>query len=458
VSPAGRGTLMLFEIPDSKDILKDDLLAIGNWTIANVTSSTGGWPVTLQEVNYNGVRVWVLPVMKDRAPALAVNRPAGFDRGDAERLLMRLASAISWITRSGIIIEDFSGGSRCFLTQRREGEPTMIRKDFDLSYLPEPTDKRALLALALMREGKGLNHAAYGFLSYYRVLEVALPDGKKRGKWISDNVEKLRDIRAKEGVAKLKRGGVGEIGKHLVKSGRQAIAHAAKDPIINPDDPAHMRRLHGELPIISSLAELAIEQELGVETSHTVWEKHLYELAGFKKAFGKELVDAITSGAPIAEGRTVNLPVIDVELRMQPPYTPLCGLYPKSMEAHGGSVTVYFESEDGRFGFRCVLEFAAERLHFDIGSDIRADDDQTAEGAAHMAEIGRFMRDYWGNGELRIVDSATREVIARKDGFMPLNCYLDLDAANAGIEHWKAMARVRSAAQAAGSEQISSDE
>ena len=111
---------MLFEIPDSKDILKDDLLAIGNWTVANVTSSTGGWPVTLQGVSYNGVRVWVLPIMKDRAPALAVNRPAGFDRGDAERLLMRLASAISWITRSGIIIEDFSGGSRCFLTTARE--------------------------------------------------------------------------------------------------------------------------------------------------------------------------------------------------------------------------------------------------------------------------------------------------------------------------------------------------
>src|SRR3954464_1469748 len=111
---------------------------------------------------------------------------------------MRLASAISWVTRGGIIIEDFSGGSRCFLTQRREGEPTMLRKDFDLSYLPEPTDKRALLALALMREGKGLNHAAYSFLSYYRVLEVALPDGKKRGKWVSDKVDQLRDIRAKE--------------------------------------------------------------------------------------------------------------------------------------------------------------------------------------------------------------------------------------------------------------------
>jgi hypothetical protein len=62
-----------------------------------------------------------------------------------------------------------------------------------------------------------------------------------------------------------------------------------------------------------------------------------------------------------------------------------------------------------------------------------------------MAEIGRFMRDYWSNGELRIIDSETREVIARKDAFMPVNCYLDIDAANAGIDHWKARAKERSA-------------
>jgi hypothetical protein len=58
----------------------------------------------------------------------------------------------------------------------------MLRQDFDLSYLPEPTDRKTQIALALMREGRGLNHAAYAFLSFYRVLEVALPDGKKRAR------------------------------------------------------------------------------------------------------------------------------------------------------------------------------------------------------------------------------------------------------------------------------------
>ena len=177
---------MLFEIPNSKDILKDQLAAIGNWTVAVVTSARD-WPVTLQDFTYNGMRVWVLPVMKDRAPALAMNRPQGFAREDAERLLMRVASAISWVHGGGILIEHFSGGSRCFLTERRQRDVVAIRKDFDLSYLPEPTDKKAQLALALMREGRGINHVAYAFLSFYRVMEVALPNGKARTKWISDH-------------------------------------------------------------------------------------------------------------------------------------------------------------------------------------------------------------------------------------------------------------------------------
>lgn len=46
-----------------------------------------------------------------------------------------------------------------------------ICEEFDLSYFPEPASERALLALALMREGRGLNHPAYAFLSFFRVLE-----------------------------------------------------------------------------------------------------------------------------------------------------------------------------------------------------------------------------------------------------------------------------------------------
>jgi hypothetical protein len=60
-----------------------------------------------------------------------------------------------------------------------------INDEFDLSYFPEPTDQRALAALALMPEGRGLNHPAHAFLLLYRAAEVAFPNGRQPGKWIA---------------------------------------------------------------------------------------------------------------------------------------------------------------------------------------------------------------------------------------------------------------------------------
>jgi hypothetical protein len=78
-----------------------------------------------------------------------------------------------------------------------------IRDTFDLSDLPQAQDDRGRLALALMREGRGLNHQAYAFLSFFRVLETAIPNGPARGLWMTDNLDNI-DARAKEALVKLR--------------------------------------------------------------------------------------------------------------------------------------------------------------------------------------------------------------------------------------------------------------
>ena len=60
-----------------------------------------------------------------------------------------------------------------------------------------------------------------------------------------------------------------------------------------------------------------------------------------------------------------------------------------------------------------------------------------------MAEVSRFHRDYWGNGQLEITNAETGELISRKDAFVPVNWFLNFEAANAGIERWKELARQR---------------
>jgi hypothetical protein len=184
----------------------------------------------------------------------------------------------------------------------RKGEfGNVITPDLDLSYLPEPADEKALLAMALLREGRGLNHPGYAFLSSYRVLDVALPDPKAQMAWIDANLDKLTH-NAKQALTKLQNSDQSEIGKHLYASGRCAMARAAREPIVDPDDPTDLRRLAEEPPIIMELAELAIETILGVETSQTVWENHLYELEGFRKLLGPVVVDHLSRGEQIPDG------------------------------------------------------------------------------------------------------------------------------------------------------------
>jgi hypothetical protein len=396
--------------------------------------------VKAQKVAFCGVDVWMMPLMRDRYPALAINRPPGLSREDCERLLMRFLSTLCWVEGRGALADGIGGGSRPNPMGRKNQFGLSICEQFELDYFPEVTDPKAQLALALMREGRGLNHPAYAFVSFYRVLEAA---GVNRDDWINGQLDKVRDHAAREVRDRL-RIETDNVGGHLRESGRNAAAHARSEPIIDPDDPSDARRLFSELPLIAALAELAIETELGVQTRHTVWDEHLYELAGFKAILGEELVQEIIEGRPPAnEERMVDMPPLSVELYGHPPYPPLKNLQPVGLARDGDHLVLDAKSANGCFGIRLRLDFKNERIHFDINSDLAARDDGSADGAEAISEIGRFSRDYWGNGKLRILNADTGGLISRKDAFVPVNCWLDVDAANSRIDGWKRRAEER---------------
>lgn len=73
-------------IPEPKDVIRGELAVPGDWVVANITTHMS-WPVKAQKVSYRGVDVWVMPLMKDRYPAIAINRPPGLSREDCELLL-----------------------------------------------------------------------------------------------------------------------------------------------------------------------------------------------------------------------------------------------------------------------------------------------------------------------------------------------------------------------------------
>jgi hypothetical protein len=434
-------------IPEPKDVFVGELAQNGDWVVANI-DTTMAWPVKAEKFKYRGKEVWVLPIMRGMYPCIAINRPHGMSREDCQRLLMRFLSALSWVDGNGALVEYITGGNLPRPMGRDKQLGHVIRDDFDLSYLPEPNDEKVLLALALLREGRGLNHPGYAFLSSYRVLEVANPDAQQQMAWIDKNVDELNHV-AQEALAALRKSGVSEIGQHLYASGRCAMAHAKREPIIDPDDPTDLRRLGSELPIIIALAERAIETLLGVETSHTVWKKHLYELDGFRKLLGPEVVGYLKRGEQIPDGTNLaqELPTVNVRIRRCDPYKPLERMDIVNLRQEGTLMRVTLQSADGYNTLFFYLNFNEERLQFDISNGIFGiPDDGSANYAENRAELARFFKDYVGNGQLQMFKADTGELISRLDEFTPVNCFLDVDGANANIERWRKAHLERSAA------------
>jgi hypothetical protein len=430
------------QIPELKDVLVGELAVRGNWVVANVQTSSF-WPVNAQKVSYRGETIWIFPITHKHFPAVAMQSRPGRDGADCERLLMRFLSNLAWVEEKGLLVEGIGGGSLPVPMGRDKSFGFSICDEFDLSYFPEPTDEKALLALALMREGRGLNHPGYAFLSFYRVLEVAFPEGRARGEWINSRMNSLPDHRAKEALAKLHAQGIPDIGIHLRDSGRRAMAHAREAPIIDPDDPADARRLRSELPIMIALAKLAIEEVFCVETSDAVYRKHLYELAAFKKIVGPEIVDHLKRGEQITDGSFIDIPRINVQLRRHAPYSALSNLQPVELRQRGTSLFMRFESEDGNVQVQFRLDFAAERLEFDLFTDLGVRDSGTADGAIVVAEVKRFSNAYFGNGELHIYDAESGVLLSRKDAFIPMNMWLDHDAAEVEVARWMQLADER---------------
>jgi hypothetical protein len=313
-------------------------------------------------------------------------------------------------------------------------------------YFPEVTDEKAMLALGLMREGRGLNHVGYAFLSFYRILETAFPVGAKRIAWISASIAGLTDFGVKEALDGIRAQGITtpeEIGTHLYKSGRCAMAHGASKPIVDPDKPDDLRRLGSELPIVRALAVKAIEELLGVETSGTVWRKHLYELDGFKKILGQDIVAHLQNGTVPAGQPMLEIPDISVRIRSKENYAPLDGLRCRHVGRSEQRLYMNFGSLQGDIEFRFALDFGAERIVFDLFADIRICDTGTAESAERIHEVRRFEQDYFGNGQLHLFNTDTGELIGRKDAYLPMNMFLDAEGAAAELAHWKALATMR---------------
>lgn len=429
------------EMPPYEDVLHGELLVSGHWLVAELDTSVS-WPVRGQKVRYSERDFWLIPASRESLPAVAIQRGDEALRS-AQTAMLRFLSSLSWAESAGVLVAEFSGGNLPRVSRRQRSMLGVITQYLDLSYLPEPSSDDARMALALMREGRALKHPAYAFLSLWRILETAM-SGKERKSWVADAIPRLSQHWAQEALARLHSRGIVDVATHLYNERRQAIAHGGHNPRIDPDDAGISEQLREELPVIMGLAELAIEERLGVQTSSTVYREHLYELQGFRERIGSDLLERIFAGPKCMIGEKIDVPTIDIELNRREPFGPLAGMQPIFVGAEGRKLGLAYRSPSGRVEVEFVLDFDQQRLQFDWQS-IKSEDDGSAAAAMEVAEIRRFTLDYLENGILELFESGERKLLSRKDAFIPLNFTPNHDWFLSDITAWKAEAERRAA-------------
>ena len=429
------------EILEYRDALNDELRASGNWIVAHLNPSMP-WPVRAQKIKYLGQDFWIIPITTNAYPGVAV-RSSGERAEELRERILRFVSVLAWIEDGGASLVSFGGGSHLHAYLRPRGGGVAFCNELDLRYLPEITDPKSKLALALIRDARGLKHYAYSFLTFWRVLEVAV--GKRQiAVWMPMALSRITNHNATTALSEIIANGVQDVHHHLYVSGRCAVAHAGNGPIIDPDQPEDSGRLAREIGLIEALAVLAIEENLGVQTSSSIRREHLYELAGFKRLLGDDIVAKIVSRKELPEHTIIDLPSVDVGLFSKGPFATLTSLDPISFSYDDGLALLAFGRKDGLMQIKFALNFDDERVDFDVQNGIYGlADNGSPDWADAKADTLEFIKWYFLNGCLTISDSQTGELLARKDAFIPVNVMVDPSVFDREVSDWRKAANDR---------------
>lgn len=394
----------------------------GEWTVASLQQSIG-WTQKPITIDYAGRTFLLLPEDEQNLPAIATLG----EQAVCRRAILEFASALAWSSGGSVAVESWTGGSQIYRAGKRPIVGQMTAQFFHIDYLPHPADPNHRLALALFHEGSTLIyvHVAYSFLSFYKIVNlVSGPHGPAQKGWINARVPAMKHHRAKERLAELQKVGK-DIGNYIYQSCRCAIAHAGdpRNPVIDPHNIDDERRLRSDLPLVITLAEIAIE-EMGIKTSQSVYREHRYELSGFEQFFTPEFVQALKAGGTPSNG-DIQLPK-RISLRMwgHAMYPPLEDMTPVAAEGGDGTMAIKCMLRERGYCAYVVLDFPNYRLKAEVHGEEGLKDDGSAEFAETTLEIERFFWDWNGNGCLEVWADGT-ECLGRCEAFLPVNVIMD---------------------------------
>ncbi len=195
---------------------------------------------------------------------------------EAISVFSQLLSIASWLDDTfAVLLPAWSGNPvPCRPPRQTQHWPSSIIDSWCNSWQPL-NDEPARRALAIYREAVNMDdfHSVpYAVLGFYKILESAYGEGAERARNLEQEVAQLL---AKKNINEWQLREIGftpeaspeEIAKFLKRAGRDAVAHANKEPVVNPDDARQQRRMSVAASILREVARSCIQSRFQVGTS-----------------------------------------------------------------------------------------------------------------------------------------------------------------------------------------------
>jgi hypothetical protein len=326
----------------------------------------------------------------------------------------------------------------------------IVTSQFELEYLPDPNDERTRWALAFYRLSLDHYNVAYAALSFFKILNIVANTGQQQKALINANLvnfgmTNLVKFEINQRLEELRNSGTTDIGEYLYKSGRCAIAHAGPIPTVDPENPEDIERLSKDLPLIRAVAAYVIEKELGIKSRHTIWDEHLYELAGFQELVGRPVATRLKEKTTVRPDEIAAIRRIHVRIKNHSAYLGLENLTVRNVAVSDGIIRIMVAADNGLVEIDLTLDFPDERINFDLATGLRVKDDGSERGARQIISVLHFIVDYLSNGKLHVYNAETDALLGRKDAYIPTNIDFSRTHAhyNQLIERYEAEAKTR---------------
>lgn len=220
-----------------------------------------GWPDSQVEVTFGTTHFVLLPRTKENSASIHIETHSN-DQLDEMTTVNRFLSIVSWAYKESLHNDYGWSGNPIPCPVPRQNLARSINRYFLNRWNPLP-DQKQRLAVALYREAMSVNSLPYQFLGFFKVINILYKNGLAQKTWIKATLPKLTANYLQNRLIALAKSEP-DVADYLYESGRCAVAHAFADPLIDPDDLTHLRRLSADLDIVQALAEFLIKYELNV--------------------------------------------------------------------------------------------------------------------------------------------------------------------------------------------------